>query len=196
LLSPLLKAYRSAHPAVDVRLQTGDQADGLEQVRRGEADVAVIARPSLLPEALAYRHVSASPLYLCLPQVPCPVQVRLAADDVDPPDMLPADLPWILPERGVSKDAIEAWLLERYGVLPPVYARVAGHEAIVAMVSLGLGVGVVPQLVIEASGLSRSLEVHSLAARVPPIDIGLCARAGRLADPVVAALWGAVTDGQ
>jgi LysR family positive regulator for ilvC len=196
LLSPLLAAYRAACPGVDVLLHTGDQADGVERVRKGEADVAVIARPSLLPEALAYRHVSASPLYLCLPQVPCPVQVRLAADDVDPPDMLPADLPWILPERGVSKDAIEAWLLERYGVLPPVYARVAGHEAIVAMVSLGLGVGVVPQLVIEASGLSRSLEVHSLAARVPPIDIGLCARAGRLADPVVAALWGAVTDGQ
>jgi len=189
LLSPLISAYRDACPAVDVLLITGDQADGLERVKRGDADVAVIARPAQLPDSIAYRHVAASPLRLCIPGNDGPLRQRLDGASADERDALLGEMPWILPERGVSKDAIERWLIERYAQLPPIYARVAGHEAILAMVSLGLGVGMVPELVIEASGLADTLEVAALAHQPGALEIGLCARAGRVQDPIVAELW-------
>jgi LysR family positive regulator for ilvC len=189
LLSPLLAAYREACPGVDILLITGDQADGLERVRRGDADVAVIARPPLLPDSLAYLHVTDSPLQLCLPAGECPLQERLASASPARRLALLGDVPWILPERGVSREAIEAWLLNRYGALPPVYARVAGHEAIVAMVALGLGVGMVPELVIDASGLAGQLQLPRLPEAPYPMAVGLCAREGRVSDPVVAELW-------
>ena len=96
---------------------------------------------------------------------------------------------WILAERGVSKDITDEFLRERYESMPSVYARVAGHEAIVAMVALGLGVALVPRLVIESSGVEDALVTLPLEDAVQPLDVGLCIRRGRLRDPVMAGLW-------
>ena len=84
LLSPLLAAYRDACPAVDVRLITGDQADGVTRVMADEADVAVVARPASLSSSLSYLHITDSPLRICLPAKPCPLRDRI--DRVDPRD--------------------------------------------------------------------------------------------------------------
>lgn len=189
LLSPLLAAYRDACPGVHVLLSTGDQADGIERVRQGDADVAVIARPGQWPESMAFLQLASSPLRLCLPTLECPLRQQLDEAPLNERQALLGGMPWILPERGATKDMIEAWLLGRFERLPPVYARVAGHEAIVAMVSLGLGIGMVPKLVIDASGLAGTLELDATQADLQPMAIGLCARAGRVLDPVVAELW-------
>lgn len=193
LLSPLLAAYRQAYDGVEVILQTGDQADGVEQVRSGGADVAMIARPEDLHDSLSFLALTESPLMLCLPAVDCAISQRLGG-------LRGARFwtglrrePWILPERGVSREMIERWLFSDAQQLPPVYARVAGHEAIAAMVALGLGVGVVPELVVAASGAAEALNLRPVPA-LPVMSIGLCARKSRLAEPVVAALWDVAAD--
>jgi LysR family positive regulator for ilvC len=66
---------------------------------------------------------------------------------------------------------------------------VAGHEAIVAMVSLGLGVGIAPELVVEASGLAPRVSEVALPAGLPPLTIGLCSLKQRLLSPLVKSLW-------
>ena len=83
---------------------------------------------------------------------------------------------------------LDAWLSAR-GIRPRIYAQVAGHEAIVAMVSLGLGVGIAPQLVIEASGMATGVEVIETADGLPPLTVGLCSLAQRLSSPLVKSLW-------
>lgn len=188
LLLPLLSAYREACPGVNVRLQTGDQADGVERVRQGLADIAVIALPEQLADALDFLTLTESPLRLCLPSIDC--AVTRALTDIPADQFLPAlrHLPWILPERGVSKDATEAWLDSVLGGRPPVYARVAGHEAIAAMISLGLGVGILPELVVSASGVANTLDLKAVPA-LASIVVGLCTRKSRLDDPVVSSLW-------
>jgi len=187
LLSPLLRAYREACPAVDVRLETGDQADGIERVTQGQADVAMIARPPTLPDTLVFASVARTPLVLCLPVDDGPAATGLKG--LARPAFIEAlaDLPWILPQRGVTRAATDAWLEATLPAQPKVYARVSGHEAIAAMVSLGLGVGIVPRLVVEATAPAEGLEFLARPG-LPEIDIGLCARAGRLADPVVGSL--------
>lgn len=188
LLSPLLAAYRERCPGVDVRLQTGDQADGVQRVRERSSDVAMIAQPSDLPRELEFIPLTESPLRLCVPRLDCEVSQQLAGKHGD--ELLRAlnQVPWILPERGVSKDLIEEWLSPERAITPSVYARVAGHEAIAAMASLGLGVGIVPELVVVGSGVADALELHSLVG-LPSIVIGLCVRRSRLDDPVVSSLW-------
>lgn len=187
LLSPLLQAYRSAYPAVDVRLQTGDQADGLEKVREGHADVAMIAQPRTVPDTITFSPVTRTPLMLCLPES---TGHRLSSlDQNGGPEFWQAlaDSPWILPERGVTRDITDAWLREHLKGQGQIYARVSGHEAIVAMVSLGLGVGIVPRLVAHASALVDQVRLQAPGG-LPDLVIGLCARVGRLTDPVVASL--------
>lgn len=189
LLSPLLAAYREAYPQVHILLQTGDQADGIERVQRGSSDVSVIARPERLPASFAFSPLASTPLCLCLPLVECELQDKLNGLNGDALWSVLGGAPWVLPERGVSKDLIDRWLQGRFLTQPPVYARVAGHEAIVAMVSLGLGVAILPRLVIDASGLAGSLRVLSLNEDLPQFEIGLCARQRRRADPVIDGLW-------
>ncbi|MDP5070553.1 MAG: HTH-type transcriptional activator IlvY [Congregibacter sp.] len=190
LLAPLLAAYREAFPRVHILLQTGDQADGIERVQRGQCDVAVIARPKQLGPNFAFSPLAKTALCLCLPQVDCDLRTRLGPLHDQALWLELAEAPWVLPERGVSKELIDSWLQERFLTLPPVYARVAGHEAMVAMVSLGLGVAVLPRLVVDASGLQDHLRLVSLADELPPFEIGLCARHRRLMDPVIDGLWG------
>jgi LysR family positive regulator for ilvC len=189
LLSGLLAGYREAYPGVHILLQTGDQADGVERVRRGSSDVAVAAKPGNLPVNLAFSPLASTPLLLCLPRVECRLQATL--DGLSGERLWSAlkEVPWILPERGLSREMIDRWLQERFETRPPVYARVAGHEAIVAMVGLGLGVAVVPRLVVDASGLEGNLTLISLADELPAFEIGLCARRSRLTDPVLEGLW-------
>lgn len=189
LLSPLLAAYRSTYPGVRVLLQTGDQADGIDHVLKGEADAAVVALPASLASQLSFQSITTSKLHLCLPPTSSefwsgrqPIAKKRFSQALE-------GAPWILPERGVSRRLIDAWLEEEYDEPPNVYARVAGHEAIAAMVSLGLGVGVVPQLVVEASASAESLQVLDLGSRIPKLDVGVCVRSGRLSDPVIEGLW-------
>lgn len=193
LLSPLLAAYRDACPRVDVRLQTGDQADGIQRLREGATDVAVVARPKDLPDLMSFRPLDESPMRLCLPTLDCVISRELG--DKQGRALLSAlhSVPWVLPERGVSKQLIEAWLAAKQVETPPVYAHVAGHEAIAAMISLGLGVGILPEVVVEASGVSSALRLEALPD-IPPVQIGLCTRRTRLADPVIAALWTAADE--
>lgn len=188
LLSPLLAAYRQSCPGVDVRLQTGDQADGVEKLRAGVTDVAVLARPAELTDSLSFFPLTESALHLFVPTLDCEITRTLAGLRGAALWSALDTLPWILPERGVSQELIESWLRSQRPVFPPVYARVAGHEAIAAMVSLGLGVGVLPELVVAASGVADALRALPAKA-MPPLQIGLCTRRARLADPVIAALW-------
>lgn len=190
LLSPLLAAYREAYPRVHILLQTGDQADGVERVRRGSSDVAVIARPDKFSTSFAFAPLARTSLCLCMPNVDCDLRERLRGLTGDALFNALDDVPWILPERGVSKDLIERWLAARFLQQPSVYARVAGHEAIVAMVSLGLGVAILPRLVVDASGLESALTVSDLGQELAAFEIGLCTKQSRLDDPILAGLWG------
>jgi LysR family positive regulator for ilvC len=98
------------------------------------------------------------------------------------------NIPLIVPERGVTKEMLDAFFRER-GLRPRIYAQVAGHEAIVAMVSLGLGVGIAPRLVIESGGMASSVTEIPMENGLPPLTVGLCSLSQRLASPLVRSFW-------
>ncbi len=57
------------------------------------------------------------------------------------------------------------------------------------MVSLGLGVGIAPELVLDASGLADRVERLDPADGLPPLTVGLCSLKRRLVNPLVSSLW-------
>jgi LysR family positive regulator for ilvC len=60
---------------------------------------------------------------------------------------------------------------------------------IVAMVGLGLGIGVVPQLVLDNFTHREQLRVIEVDEPLGPFPVGLCALRQRLENPLVAAFW-------
>ena len=73
-----------------------------------------------------------------------------------------------------------------------IYAQVEGYEAIVSMVSLGLGVGVVPKIVLDNSPLLKRIRVLNVSPELEPFDVGLFTLKRNLNNPLVDAFWNAV----
>ena len=170
-------------------LHTGDYADAVSRVQSGADDVSVAAGPDLLPKALRYQTLQLSPLRFVAPAFSCTVADQVSAQagrDGSVEDW--ADIPFIVTERGLSRERLDTWFRGRPGK-PRIYAQVAGHEAIAAMVGLGLGVGVVPDLVLDNSTYRDKLQIVPVDAALGTFPVGLCALAQRLENPLVQAFW-------
>lgn len=176
LLPDLLTPFRRAHPQVRVDLRTGDAAAALARVDEGEADAAVAVVPARLPEPLVCRTVTSTDLVF--------VTARDRRDD---------DLtgPFVLPSRGLVREAADRWFRGRgaYGTAYGTASEADGHEALLTLVALGYGTGIVPRIVLDASALRGRLAI--VPADPPPasLSIGLCVRRADLRRPLVAALW-------
>lgn len=188
VLNRILEVFRQRYPAIELKLHTGDQADSVARVAEGSEDVAVTARPKQLPNRLRYLDLTRSQLRLLVPNIPCAVSEQIAAAGGVVNTELLASLPFILPERGVARSQLEQWLKQQ-GIKPKVYAQVSGHEAIVSTVGLGLGIGVVPELVLATSFLRERVRVVPVEPALPAMAIGLVALQQRLSNPLVKAFW-------
>lgn len=189
VLSPVLESFRQAYPGVHIMLHAGDQADGVGRVLEGRDDVAVTVRPDRLAARLDFLTLTESSMCLCIPAADCATRQALKLDGQHVAPGVWADVPFIVPERGITRDMIDAWFVGIGVARPRLYAQVAGHEAIVAMVALGLGVGFAPEVVVRNSGFQQGVEPLPLEEPLPDLRIGLCALRHRLRSPLVRSLW-------
>ena len=72
---------------------------------------------------------------------------------------------------------------------PEVYAEVEGNEAILAMVALGCGVGIVPELVRKDSPLRGRIEQVEIKKPPRGYHVSLCAKSRTLTRRTASALW-------
>ncbi|MEU9453496.1 HTH-type transcriptional activator IlvY [Streptomyces sp. NPDC048277] len=173
LLPDLLAPFRTAHPQVRLDLRTGDAAAALARLDEGEADVAVAGLPARLPEPLVARTVAVTDLVLVT-----------ARDRPDPG----LDGPFVLPQRGLVREAADRWFRTR-GAAPDLACEPDGHEALLALVALGCGTGLVPRIVLEHSAVQDRISVLPADPAPEPFPIALCVRRSDLRRPLVAALW-------
>lgn len=179
-LPALLEKFRRAHPNIDINLDTGDAADGIDQVKNQKVDLAIAARPDDIATSMHFQTIAAVPLAITAPTIRCAVKTALQAESVDW-----ANLPIILPEHGVARKRFEQWFRQKYVGRPNVYAQVSGQEALVSMVALGCGIGLSPVVVVENSPVQDRIELLA-GTNIPPFDLGLCCFKKTLADPIVA----------
>ncbi|WP_346796545.1 HTH-type transcriptional activator IlvY [Halomonas sp. Bachu 37] len=189
-LYELLSAFRSRHPGIELKLHTGDPAESMARVLAGEDDMAITPRPRVPPPALAFKSLTRSPLVFI---APTSVSDWLPASPESPTAEQWRSVPMILSEAGLSRDYADTWF-KALGITPRIYAQVAGHEAIVSMVGLGFGVGVVPRIVLDSSPLAERVQVLTVKPELPHYDVGLCALNRRLKSPLIQALWDEVSE--
>ena len=102
-----------------------------------------------------------------------------------------AELPVVLPSSGQARESADRWFRRRR-IVPQVYGEIAGSEAILALVSLGCGVGIVPRIVLEESPLAskvRVLEPEAGGEALGEFRVGVCTQRKKLTSPLVRALW-------
>ncbi len=187
VLSKLLPSFRQLYPAVEMRLHTGDQADAIERVSSGLDDIAIAARPEHLIDSIAFKTLTFSPLRFIMPAEPGPVLSQV--EKLQNKALLSvSQLPLILAEQGLARNRLDEYI-KGNGLSTNIYAEVSGHEAIVSMVALGFGIGLVPELVIDHSPLRDKIRVMEGMPELQAFQVGLCCSKQRLALPVIKAFW-------
>lgn len=189
-LYELLSDFRHRHPGIELKLHTGDPAEAMSRVHAGEEDMAITPRPRHTPEALAFKSLTRSPLVFIAPRDD---REWMPATPESPSAEQWKGVPMILSEAGLSREYSNTWF-RALGISPRIYARVAGHEAIVSMVALGFGVGVVPRIVLDNSPLVARVRVLPVKPELPHYDVGLCVLERRLRSPLIRALWDEVEE--
>jgi LysR family positive regulator for ilvC len=184
-LFDLLTRFRREHPRVEIKLHTGDPEEAIARVLAGDEDIAIGARPVSLAKGLAFRRFAVTPLVFIADR-----SGDSAIGDSGDQALAAAwpNRPMILPERGIARSRVDEWFRDR-GLSPDIYAQVAGNEAIVSMVSIGFGLGVVPRIVLDNSPLAETVRVVNAQPELAPYEVGLFAREKRLASPLISAFW-------
>jgi LysR family positive regulator for ilvC len=90
-------------------------------------------------------------------------------------------------EHGLARTRIDDWFRSKR-ITAKVYSEVSGHEAILALVKLGCGVGIVP----EKSPLRGELRVLDVRPRLAPFRVAACIKCSALKAPLTGAFWASI----
>ncbi|MBF7074459.1 HTH-type transcriptional activator IlvY [Glaciecola sp. MH2013] len=162
-LPKLLDKLNASYPQIELKLDTGDHALALDKVQQQQVDIAIAIHTPDFPAHVGFQKIDTVPLVLIVPKS---THITTLEDITWPEHKV------VMPGSGPSKRIIHHWFAEQ-GVKPKVYANVAGNEAIVSMVALGLGVGFVPKIVLDSS--VAKTKVNSIeVANIEPYSLGLC----------------------
>jgi LysR family transcriptional regulator, positive regulator for ilvC len=185
-LPGILSGFRERFPDIHIRLETGYAVDALEMLAEGRVDVTVAALPARVPAPLTARVLLHTPLVFVAPASPCEVQRQIARRP------LPwAELPIILPASGLARADADRWF-RRKRIAPRIYSEVAGSEAILSLVSLGCGVGIVPRIVMDKSPLRAEVRALDVEPEIGEFRVGVCTQRRKLQSPLVRAFWDAL----
>lgn len=179
-LYDLLSRFRERYPGIELKLHTGDTAQTLERVRQEQEDIGIAALPEHLPREVVMHTLTTTPLVFIASEDRKDLHVAKRLDW--------NSVPMILSESGLARDRVDRWFRSQK-IRPSIYAQVAGNEAIVSMVSLGFGVGLVPKLVVDNSPLAHNIRTLDVAHDMADFSIGVCVLKRKLSNPLIKAFW-------
>jgi LysR family transcriptional regulator, positive regulator for ilvC len=183
LLPLLLESYRSAYPDVQLELRTGVAEQAVAQVQTGEIDLAVAALPDRNRSQIEFLPITTTPLVFIAPKQPADF---VAVTNDGQLDLSMA--PLVLPQSGLSRRRLDQWL-RKNRITPNISSEVSGNEAIIPMVRLGCGVGIVPRLVLERSPFRDEVLVLKNTPQLEPYVVGLCSTKRNLQRKSVQIFW-------
>jgi LysR family transcriptional regulator, positive regulator for ilvC len=163
ILPDILDVFRHKYPDVHIKLKTGDAESALEQLKHGDTDIAIAAIPSPVPDFIDHIHITTIPL----------VWIRSRKHPLQTKAIDWRSTPLILPKQGIARNSFDQWS-RQMNISPYIYAEVTGNEAIIAMVHLGCGIGLVPEMVLEKSPVADTITTLDFDPPLEPFSIGIC----------------------
>jgi LysR family transcriptional regulator, positive regulator for ilvC len=103
-------------------------------------------------------------------------------------------VPMVLPSTGPGRASAERFFRRRR-IEPLIYGEVPGNEAILSLVSLGCGVGIVPKIVMEKSPLRPAVRVLDVDGDLGDLGVGVCAEKSKLRSAIVRAFFASLEQG-
>jgi LysR family positive regulator for ilvC len=183
VLPEILVRFRKSYPEVNIKLLTGNGESAIQRVLEGNIDFAVAALPDRIPDKLRFKPITEIYLQFVGPTIPWPFMSMIHTENI-PWEKIPL----IVSEKGVARKRIEAWFQSKK-IKAHIYAQVSGNEPILAMVSLGFGVGIVPHIVVENTLLNNDVQVLDIRPKIKPYSVGIFVQKRRIKNPLISAFW-------
>ena len=155
ILPDFIKKFAASYPKIHLAVETGDPAGAIAAVRENKAMVAVAAIPEDGVSSMETRSVIKTPLVYAAAKNGPYTNLEGA-----PQDIL-SSVPLILPKTGLARSRFDKWIKSR-NVHPVIAAETEGNEAILAITRLGLGIGLVPEIVLENGVYKDEFVVHKM----------------------------------
>ena len=169
ILPDFIKKFSEKYPKISLSVETGDPAGAIQAVREGRVSLAVAAIPE---DGLSYLEtisVKTTPLVYA-----ASVDGPYTKLEGSPQDIL-STTPLILPKTGLARQRFDQWTKSR-NVKPIIQAETEGNEAILAIAHLGLGIGLIPQIILESAPYKNSFVVHAARNTLGFYEIGFIRR--------------------
>jgi len=170
ILPPFVEALKQTHPGLRLSVQTGDPADAADAVREGRAELALDALPLGGFKDLDCYSVCKTPLVFASSKTGIFSNLDLQGK-TDQLKHIISTVPLILPKTGLARERIDRWTRIN-GIKPNIVAETSGNEAILALARLGLGLGLVPYLVLENGPFAEGLVLYHAGQDFGEYDIG------------------------
>ncbi len=166
VMIPFVRKLSEKYPLIKLVVQTGDPAEAANMLRDGKADLAVDAIPEIKNPDYSYMSVCRTPLVFAAKKSSRYLDLR----DMSPQDIV-SSVPLILPKNGIARERFDEWVRSR-NVVPNIFAEAEGNEAVMAIASLGLGIALVPKIVLENGPFSEGFAYHEAGNVLGFYDIG------------------------
>lgn len=169
ILPSFIKALSERYPHIQLSIETGDPAAAIQAVREGRAALAVAAIPEDGLSYLETIRIKRSPLIYATSKNGPWTNVQGSPQDII------SSVPLILPKTGLARQRFDQWTKSR-NVKPIIAAETEGNEAILAIAQLGLGMGLVPQIVLESGPYINQFVEHTAGNSLGYYEIGFIRR--------------------
>ena len=165
ILPPFIKELSKKYPAIRLSVQTGGEANAFSAVKEGRVHLAVAAIPEEGNAAIEATSVIKTPLiYAASADGPW---TKL---DGSPQDIV-SSAPLVLPKTGLARKRFDKWTKSR-NVQPKIAAETEGNEALLAIAQLGLGIALVPRIVLENGPYQGKFVIHEAGNALGYYDVG------------------------
>ena len=165
IMPPFIKKLSEKYAGIQLSIETGDPALAVQAVVEGRAEVAVTAIPENGIEGMDCIPVKTSPLVFAASNS------RPFKNLQGSPQDIISSVPLVLPKTGLARLRFDSWTKSR-NVHPKVAAEAEGNEAVMALAALGLGIALVPKIVLENGPYSAGWSFFDLGNAVGHYDIG------------------------
>jgi len=184
VLPRLVAECRQRFPRITLKLATQDATRSMDQLLLGESDVAVVPLPDDLPSELSASVLGETDLVFI-----APTQTNEWLELLSQRQVPWAEVPFVAQQGGLERERLDGWFAS-LATQPPIHAEVSSNEGIIALVAMGCGVGLVPELVLAPS--PQATRVQRLTRTCPPrgYSVGLCVRKRSLDRAPIRAFWG------
>ena len=179
-----IACFRERHPGVEVTLTPAEPPEGIERLRAGEIDIALLIQPGwerTPDDGIDRVEVVADPMYVCLPKGhPKAGKTRLRLEDL-------RDDAWLVGSSLTCPDcAIILRACAASGFEPRISFQSDDYSSMQGFVAAGMGVSVVPDLALV--NVREDVVIREIAPRPPVRHIVAGTLAGAFRSPAMEAM--------